>query len=138
MSLFQAPLLKSETIIFADTQLVLHELSAFDRCEYLEKATENVPAPKGDKEVPPAEFKTVGEVWSFRREDVSSKLLLVAYALKPCREESLEELHTELCRVVAPEAIDQLYIPAAKLSGLYTESQEAGEDSDGEVSKKKG
>lgn len=136
MSLFQAPLLKSEVVEFAGEELQVFELSAFDRCEYLEKATENVPAPQGDKEVPMAEFKTVGQVWSYRREDVNSKLLLVAYALKPGREESLEDLHLELRQKVVPDAIDKLYIPAARLSGLYVEQRSEDGDSEEDAEKK--
>ncbi|WP_346839825.1 hypothetical protein [Microbulbifer sp. SAOS-129_SWC] len=130
MSLFEAPLLKRETVPFAGTELTLYELSAFDRCEYLEKSTDGIPPPK-EGEVPAPEFDHLGQLWALHRADVSNRLLLVAYALKPAREESLEQLHEELCRSVAPDQVDDLYIPAAKLSGLYVPPEKApAEESD--------
>ncbi|MFI2810140.1 hypothetical protein [Microbulbifer sp. JSM ZJ756] len=126
MSLFDKPLLKQEPVEFSGFHFELYELSAYDRCEFLEKTTGHIAAPK-EGEVAEVEFDNLGQMWALHREDVSSKLLLVAYALKPGREESLEDLHRELRECVPPEQIDELYVPAAKLSGLYVEPP-AGND----------
>lgn len=130
MSLFSAPLLKRQTVTFAGAELELSELSAFDRCEYLEATTGHIAVPK-DGEIRQPEIDTLGQMWALRREDVSSKLLLVAYALKPGREESLHALHRELCSAVPPEKIDELYVPAAKLSGLYVDPDEVADGEEG-------
>ncbi|WP_043316579.1 hypothetical protein [Microbulbifer sp. HZ11] len=137
MSLFSAPLLKRQAVTFAGSEFELFELSAFDRCEYLEKTTGHIAVPKNG-EITQPEMETLGQLWALRREDVSGKLLLVAYALKPGREESLDALHRELCFNVAPEQIDGLYVPAAKLSGLYVEPDVSDDGDEHEDAEKKG
>ncbi|MEX2964208.1 hypothetical protein [Microbulbifer sp. TYP-18] len=137
MSFFETPLLQRETHSLGDTEFDLYELSAYDRCEYLEKTTGSIAMPK-DGEVQPPVFERLGELWAFRREDTDSKLLLVAYALKPGREESLETLHTQLRRAVPLARIDELYLPAAKLSGLLVEPEQEADAKGMEDEVKKG
>ncbi|WKD51688.1 hypothetical protein [Microbulbifer spongiae] len=118
MSLF--PPRKRETIPFGDTTFDLYELSGLERCEYLAKTTGHLEVTEEGELRKPVITK-IGQLWDARRRELSNNLLLVAYALRPGREESLEELHQELCKSVVPEHIDTLYIPAAKLSGFYFE-----------------
>lgn len=133
MSLLPAAQRKTEKVTVAGTELVLHELSAFERCEYLEKSTAHLPLSNdgGDAEI---EIKTLAEFWAMRRATLSGQLLLVAYALKPGRSESVADLHLELCKSLLPDQVDALYEPAAKLSGLFTEADKAvgAEGSEGE------
>ncbi|AQQ67490.1 hypothetical protein Mag101_07435 [Microbulbifer agarilyticus] len=136
MSLFVEPLLSKEVIEFSGHDFELYELSAYDRCEYLEAITRDIAIPKDiDSSVEAKEFESYGELWSFRRQDVDDKLLLIAYSLRPGRSETLEELHGALRDNVTRASVDQLYIPAARLSGLYVE-KEGGEDD--EDTEKKG
>ncbi|MFS1525628.1 hypothetical protein ACL7TT_16195 [Microbulbifer sp. 2304DJ12-6] len=118
MSLF--PPGKRETICFGDTTFDLYELSGYERCEYLAKTTGHLGVTE-EGELQKTVITKIGQLWDARRQELSNRLLLVAYALRPGREESLEELHQELCKSVVPEQIDILYIPAAKLSRLYFE-----------------
>ncbi|WP_444883525.1 hypothetical protein [Microbulbifer sp. PSTR4-B] len=131
--------LKKEPVTFAGQEFQLYELSAYHRCEYLEKTSLDIPLSKGD-EPESIEFKTCGDVWAFRRGDVKTRLLLVAYSLwmNPDCKDLLEDIYGRLIRSVSTEEVDSLYVPAAKLSGLYTEPKdpEAGEEAEEESGKK--
>ncbi|WP_444925292.1 hypothetical protein ACJJI4_12055 [Microbulbifer sp. TRSA002] len=140
MNLVPAPILKSEIVLFGEQEVELFELSAYHRCEYLQKTTEDIPLPQGE-DVPKTELESFGQLWAFRAGEVSNKLLLIAYAIwmKPDCQESVEQIHQGLIRSITPELIDVLYVPAAKLSGLFVEIPDEGEGSDteGEDNEKK-
>ncbi|QFT53544.1 phage minor tail protein domain-containing protein [Microbulbifer sp. THAF38] len=125
--------LKSEPVTFGGQDFQLYELSAYHRCEYLEKTSAEIPISKDD-EPEKIEFKTYGDVWAFRGGDVKTRLLLVAYSLwtNPDCENSLEDIYDNLIRCVSKEKVDSLYVPAAKLSGLYTEPKESEEEEESE------
>ncbi|WP_444886476.1 hypothetical protein [Microbulbifer sp. JMSA008] len=141
MNLVPTPILESETVLFGQQEVELFELSAYHRCEYLQKTTEDIPLPQ-DEEVPETELENFGQLWAFRVGEVSKKLLLVAYAIwmKPDCQDSLEQIHQGLIRSVTPKLIDVLYVPAAKLSGLYVEvkTEEADSENESEEAEKKG
>ncbi|WP_444958076.1 hypothetical protein [Microbulbifer sp. ZKSA002] len=141
MSFVPAPILESETVPFGQQEVELFELSAYHRCEYLQKTTEDIPLPQ-DEELPETQLETFGQLWAFRMGEVSKKLLLVAYAIwmKPDCQDSLEDIHQRLIRGVTPKLIDVLYIPAAKLSGLFVDVQteEADSETESEETEKKG
>ncbi|BBM03926.1 phage minor tail protein G [Microbulbifer sp. GL-2] len=141
MNLVPTPILESETIVFGQQEVELFELSAYHRCEYLQKTTEDIPLPQ-DEEVPETELENFGQLWAFRAGEVSKKLLLVAYAIwmNPDCQASLEQIHQGLIRSVTPKLIDRLYIPAAKLSGLFVDVQteKADSETESEETEKKG
>ncbi|WP_226649266.1 phage minor tail protein G [Microbulbifer variabilis] len=141
MNLVPTPILESETVVFGQQEVELFELSAYHRCEYLQKTTEDIPLPQ-DEELPETELENFGQLWAFRKGEVSKKLLLVAYAIwmKPDCQDSLEDIHHGLIRSVTPKLIDQLYIPAAKLSGLFVDVQteKADSETESEETEKKG
>ncbi|GAA5446132.1 hypothetical protein Misp06_04341 [Microbulbifer sp. NBRC 101763] len=141
MNLVPTPILESETVLFGQQEVELFELSAYHRCEYLQKTTEDIPLPQGE-ELPETELENFGQLWAFRLGEVSKKLLLVAYAIwmKPNCQESLEQIHQGLIRSVTPKLIDVLYVPAAKLSGLYVEAStgEESSETESEDNEKKG
>ncbi|USD22154.1 hypothetical protein MJO52_03185 [Microbulbifer variabilis] len=141
MNLVPTPILESETVVFGQQEVELFELSAYHRCEYLQKTTEDIPLPQ-DEELPETELENFGQLWAFRAGEVSKKLLLVAYAIwmKPDCQASLEQIHQGLIRSVTPKLIDQLYIPAAKLSGLFVDVQteKADSETESEEAEKKG
>ncbi|WP_444902171.1 hypothetical protein ACJJIG_04375 [Microbulbifer sp. SSSA007] len=141
MNSVPTPILESETVLFGQQEVELFELSAYHRCEYLQKTTEDISLPQ-DEELPETQLETFGQLWAFRMGEVSKKLLLVAYAIwmKPDCQDSLEDIHQRLIRSVTPKLIDVLYIPAAKLSGLFVDISADGEggELEGEDSEKKG
>jgi len=116
-------ILESETVLFGQQEVELFELSAYHRCVYLQKTTEDIPQPQNE-ELPETELENFDQLWAFRLEEVSKKLLLVAYAIwmKPDFQNSLEQIHQGLIRCETPKLIDKLYVPANKLSGLYAEA----------------
>ncbi|WP_226649606.1 hypothetical protein [Microbulbifer variabilis] len=141
MNLVPTPILESETVVFGQQEVELFELSAYHRCEYLQKTTEDIPLPQGE-ELPETELENFGQLWAFRAGEVSKKLLLVAYSIwmKPDCQDLLEDIHHGLIRSITPKLIDVLYVPAAKLSGLYVETPVEGESGEieGEDTEKKG
>ncbi|WP_445363180.1 phage minor tail protein domain-containing protein [Microbulbifer sp. ANSA003] len=125
--------LKQETVPFGDQEFKLYELSAYHRCEYLEKTSVDIQISK-DEEPETVELKTYGDVWAFRGRDVKTRLLLVAYSIwmNPDCEDSLEEIENSLIRSISKDSVDILYVPAAKLSGLYVEPKAESTEEDSE------
>ncbi len=118
MSIFKKPLLKSETITIVDQELTLFELSAYDRCEYLAAVAPDV-AFDGAKEEEGSQ--SVRQVMEVMRDDTEYKLLLVAYSLRPSLDAELEAIMADLKRELPRERVDDLYVPATKLSGLHVQ-----------------
>ena len=112
--LFQKSTLKTEQVKIADAEFTFYELSAQARIEFFDK----------QKDVKTAEELTDVEL---AKQDLEYSSLLIAYSLKPGREETLEELQAEI-KQQTKDIINEMFEPANQLAGFAAPQEEEPEE----------